>query len=43
MKKISTVATNRNEIFGEPRLTIGWIWETDQAIAETWMRQVREL
>ena len=26
MRKISTVATNRNEILGEPRLTIGWIW-----------------
>ena len=40
MKKISTVATNRDEIFEEPQLTIGLDLEIDQAIAETWMGQV---
>ncbi len=40
VKKISTVATNRNEIFKEPQLTIGLDWETEQAITAFWMRQV---
>ena len=40
MKKIITVAKNRNEIFKQQQLTIGVDVEIASATTASWMRQV---
>jgi hypothetical protein len=40
MKKIITVAKNRNEIFKQQQLTMVWMWEIKSATTASWMRQV---
>ena len=40
MRKNSTMAIRRKQIFKQPKLTVVWIWETDPAITAFWMRRV---